>query len=96
MDKRVLVTLNNYSNSGGTVDGRKKIDDSERLKLVEVTVFETLMRAVFHFCAVTNVMCGDLCSRLQFKTHSKYRKIKIAVRTEKEVIDEVTKVAATV
>lgn len=83
---RILEALEQSPDHQRTSIIRKKTDNLGQLKLVDVTVFRTVVRVLFDSGAVLNIMCADLCSCLLLQPRSASRCMNMADGTETAVV----------
>lgn len=70
--------------------------DAKRLKLVEVSVFGSVPKAVLDSGAVPNVTAANVCSQLHFQPHSTNRRMKMSDGSEETLLREIERVPITV
>lgn len=93
--KKVLTTLDmEFKKSAGK--NRNWGDDPKRLKLVEVFVYASMVKALFESGKVRNVISAKRCIKLHLETREKDRKIRIADSSEALVLGEFYEVSITV
>lgn len=91
-----MADLEKCASSSRIVTARNTTDDAKRLELVEIIVFETVVRALLDSGAVPNVMSVNICSPLHLEPHETNRIMKMADGTETGVVGKVTKIAITI
>lgn len=67
---------------------RNSVDNIKSLKLVEVSVYNLVMRDLFDSVAVSSVMSARLCGELHLQRKDTNRKVQMADSSEAGVLEE--------